>query len=384
MLTRWMTRAAWLLGLAALLLLGCSRRESAEEEFRLGLLAPLTDRPRFTGHLTAQQRVAELNAAGGLELGGRKVKVRLLVEDSGPSIEHAMAATSRLAQQRVSAVIGPYYSREAIPVGAALESLRIPMVTTTATNPAVTRDRSFSFRVCQLDSQRGRALARYAYEDLGLRRAAVLYDEADAYSAGLAGYFRENFAPLRGAKVHLETYPTGVEGYGPQMERIRASGAQVLLLPNVNPDLSAQLQQARAAGFTGLLLGGDSWDADHSFHGLPEAQGALYSTDFALAAAAPALVNKAQALADKIGGQLDKDTAMTLDALELVLAAARAVGSTDPVSLRSGLASLQDFEGLSGRMSFNGGGDPQHPMYLLGISGGAASLRVRLEPARNQ
>lgn len=363
------------------LLAGCAREEAKVEEVRIGLMAPLSNLARFTGHLLAQARVEEINAKGGFEVGGRKLRVRLIVADSGPTLEQTMSAMGRLVQQeRVSAIIGPYYSREAIPVAAALESLRVPMLTPSATNPEVTRGRSFAFRVCQADSAQGLAMARYAHADLALRRVAVLYDEGDAYSSGLAKLFLEAFAARSGGQVLMEAYPTGAQDFSAQLERIRAARAQALFLPNFPHDLSMQIQQARALGFKGIFLGGDSWDTDPGFHGLPEAQGAVYSTDFALASAEPKRLAAAQALATRVGAQLDKDSALTLDALDLLLAAIIGAGSLDPVALRAGLARVRKFEGLTGVISYNGSGDPERSPAIMEISGGAEVLRGPLPP----
>ncbi|HWR03783.1 MAG TPA: ABC transporter substrate-binding protein [Humidesulfovibrio sp.] len=367
-----------------LLLLGCTASKGdPAEEFRIGLMEPLNSPDRIMGHRLAEARVAELNAEGGVEIAGRKVRLRLVVEDSGGTTEQTMSVMSHLVQQeRVSAIIGPYHSRDAIPVAAALEVLRVPMLTPSATNPEVTRGHTFAFRVCQLDSDQGRSLAHYAYDDLKLRKAAVLYDEADPYSTGLAGYFRESFSQLAGASLTMMTYQSGSRDFSAQLGRIVASGAQVLLLPNFQPDLAAQIQQARAAGYAGLFLGGDSWDTDHGFHSLPEAQGAVYSTEFVPAAAEQKRLAEVEAMAAKSGAPLSKNTALTLDAVDLLVAAAKRAGSTDPVSLRSGLATLTDFDGLTGRISYSGGGDPARSTFIVGITGGRPVLRARLTSSK--
>lgn len=377
------TARLFLLPCLALLLLalGCGRAEERPEEFRIGLLAPLSNPVRFNAHDLAAARVAEINAQGGLAVAGRKIPVRLVIVDSGNQIEQTMNVAAQLAQQeRVSAIIGPYYSREAIPVGGAMDKFQVPLLSPSATSPLVTQGRQFVFRVCQVDTEHGRAMARYAYNDLGLRRAAVLYDESDAYSSGLAANFRDAFAENPGARIHLEFYPTGAQDFTALLERIRLSGAQALFLPNFTVDLSRQLQQARAQGFEGVFLGGDSWDTDQGFHDLPEAQGAVYSTDFAPAAADAQRLGAAQALAAKAGVTLIKNAALTLDALDLLFAAAQAAGSTEPVALRSALAGLRGVQGLSGSISYAGTGDPERPLYLLGITGGRGVLRARLHP----
>lgn len=364
-------------------LAGCASGEKEPDEFRIGLLGNFSKSSLGSVQLIAQARVAELNEQGGLEVAGRRLPVRLFVADSGGSIENTMSALTRLIQQeRVSAVVGPYLSREAIPVAAAMETLRVPMISPAATSPEVTRGRKFAFRVCQRDSDQGAALARYAYEDLGLRRAAVLFDESDVYSSGLAEYFRTAFAGRSGATVLMEPFKAGEKDFMAQLARIRESGAQALLLPNFPTDLALQLQQARAAGFAGQFLGGDSWDSDHFFHTLPEVQGALFSLDFCAEAADPQLLAAAQALAAKANVVLDENLALTLDALDLLFAAAGGGGSTDPVSLRSGLASIRDYKGLTGTLTYSNGGDPIRTGCLAGINGGVLTLRARLNSPR--
>lgn len=381
-------RLRFLLALAALALLAaCSSRPDPgpEAELRIGLLAPLSNPARFTGHLAARALVDEINARGGLEAGGRRLRVVLAVADTGATAEQTMAAMGKLLQQdRVAVIVGPYYSREALPVAAALEALRVPMLSPSATNPEVTRGRSYAFRVCQLDSDQGRLLAQQAYDRLGLRRVAVLYDEGDAYSSGLAGYFKAAFGARKGASVHVEVFATGQQDFQASMARIASSGAQALLLPNFPEDLARQLPQARAAGFRGQFLGGDSWDADRGFHALPEAQGGLYTTGFAAEMGDPRALDQARGLVARAGAELNGDTALTLDALELVLAAASRSGGTDSESLRRGLSGLKGFIGLTGAISFGEGGDPERTACLMDISGGKASLRERLATARRK
>lgn len=381
-------------GLTILLLLlvalaaGCGGEPEEREELRIGLLAPLSLHERYNTHRFLLERLRLLNAKGGLELGGRKVPVKLFIEDSGLRLENTLSAMGRLVRQNnIAALIGPYYSREAIPVGAAMEAFRLPMLTPTASNPLVTRERRYCFRLCQLDADQARMLAQHAYESMGLRRVAVLYDETDSYATGMAETFRQAFGQRQGAAVLAEPYAPDQTGVLPQLERIRASGAQALLLPNINRDLSGLLQQARAAGFAGVFLGGDSWDTDQGFHALPEAQGSLYTTDYTPATADRKLLESAQAMAATLGATLDKDAALTLDSLDFILAAARRAGSTEPEALRRAMAELKGFEGLSGPVSFSaedGGGDPERSGYLMCIVGGESRLVARSGVARRR
>ncbi|MHC1752464.1 ABC transporter substrate-binding protein [Humidesulfovibrio sp.] len=366
----------------ALLLGGCTGGEKAPAEFRVGLLLNLSGTTQAISHRLAEAHVAALNAQGGLEVAGRKIPVRLILADTGGSIEKTMTAITQLIQQeRVSAVIGPYYSREAIPAAAALESLRVPMISPTATSPEVTKGRTFAFRVGQPDGQQGGALAAYAYEKLGLRRVAVLYDESDAYSSGLSRFFGTAFAARPGASVVMEPYHAGEKDFHPHLARVVAAGAPALFMPNFREDLTAQVRQAKAAGFNGQFLGPDSWSSAHALHALPEAQGALFCSNYSAAAADQKLLAQAQTLADKAGVVLDQNGVLALDALDLLFTAAQNVGSTDPVSLRSGLAAIRQHQGISAVLDYSGGtGDPVRSIYLMGLEDGQITLRATLSP----
>ena len=225
-------------------------------------------------------------------------------------------------------------------------------------------------------------MARFAREDLGLRRAAVLYDEADAYPSGLARLFCEAFERLGGQVTARESYATGAADFAAQIARIRASGAQVLFLPNFSKDVVRQMTQARTVGFSGVFLGGDSWGTDTALRGLAEAEGAFFSSDYAEESLSGQNRVEAERYHTELGVPLDKNAALTLDALGVLLAAASAVGSVDPVSLRAGIASLREYEGFTGRLSFGHGGDAARSAHILVIEGGQTRCRKQLGPAQ--
>ena len=360
----------------------CSRGAAPDEELRIGLLAPVTGTAQpYTGHVWAERLVARINAEGGLAVGGRKLKVRLLVEDTGGQAERTLSAAVRLIrQERAAALVGPYYSRDAILVANATEDAQVPMVSPTASNPQVTLGRKYAFRVCLVDTVQGRFMAQYAFQALGLRSVAVLYDESDTYPQGLARYFADAFAALGGKVVAQEGYPGGAADFSTQLGRIRAAKAQALYLPNYAQDVVLQMAQARRAGFGGVFLGGDSWEEGTSVLELPAAQGSFFTANFAHGLMGEAARRQAGPLETVAGAPLDSDGAMVLDALGVVLAAAQAVGSVDPVSLRAGIASLHGYEGFSGRLSFEHGGDAQRSAHVLAIEGGQARCRRELEP----
>ncbi len=118
----------------------------------------------------------------------------LVIEDNRDSPDGAVDAVRKLAfQENVVAIVGPRLSRNAIPAANVAEQARVPLISPTSTNPQTTEDKTYIFRASFIDTFQGRVMAQFAAEDLGVQRAAVLYDVASEYNRGLAETFKQAF-----------------------------------------------------------------------------------------------------------------------------------------------------------------------------------------------
>lgn len=367
---------------ALLLLAGCSDSDPSQTpQFVIGLITPLSG--PFLPHVpdnAARLAVDEANARGGIEVGGRRLPVRLVVVDNKGEVETTLSAVRELAnRERASAVVGPYLSRQAIPAGGVAQSAGILMLSPSSTNPETTRDRPFVFRACFVDNFQGLVMARFAFQDLALRRAAVLYDATDAYCRGVAEFFRDAFRSLGGTVTAFEGYSDGGADYGARLSRIRDSRAQALLLPNFPPDLSTQIHLARNLKAAPVLLGTDSWHQPEIL-AQGDAEGAYFSTAFT-----SDMHNEKTRLflaryVDRFGIPPINDEALTYDAFQLLFRAAEAAGSVQPAALRAALAGLTDFTGVTGSLRYEGTGDPVRSAVIARLSGGRALFHKEFRP----
>jgi branched-chain amino acid transport system substrate-binding protein len=107
--------------LAALVLLGASSVASpstaapANEEVRIGAVLPVTGKESKIGGAFKQATefaVKEVNDAGGLPVGGKKLRVDLkLLDDTSDAAKSAQLVEQLIAQQKVHALIGGYGSQ---------------------------------------------------------------------------------------------------------------------------------------------------------------------------------------------------------------------------------------------------------------------------------
>src|SRR4029077_7162607 len=99
---------------------------------------------------------------GPIELAGRRYRVTLVPRDFDDRADAAAtAARALINQERVVALVGPQFSRHAIPVAVLADDARIPMISPMSSNPSTTAGHRYVFRLAFLDDVQGTVLARY-------------------------------------------------------------------------------------------------------------------------------------------------------------------------------------------------------------------------------
>ena len=375
-------RNLMLLALALLVLVSCGK-PPVEQTIKIGVIAPLTGSIPAVGQSTvnaAQLAVREVNDAGGLEVGGQKLKIELFIEDNQDKKETAVGVAQKLINQTgVVALIGPQASRNAIPVAAVAEEAHVPMISPWSTNPQTTAGKRYVFRAAFIDPFQGRVMARFAVEELKAEKAAVLYDVASEYNKGIAEIFKQVFEEAGGRVVAFESYTTGETDFRPQLTAIRDAGAQVLFLPNYYNEVPSQVRQARELGVQAAIIGSDSWGQIEAAD-LAEMEGMYFSTHYAPDIASPAAQKFISAYQAAYGQLPDDVAALTYDSFGLLFQAIRSQGKADSESIRNGLASISHYEGVTGVMEYKGSGDPVKSAVILQIKGGRFQFYRLAEP----
>lgn len=142
-----------------------------------------------------------------VEINGTTYTIALKEVDNQSDKAAAVTAAQSLISQKVVAVIGSYGSGVSIAAGETFQSAGVPAVGCSCTNPQVTLGNDFYFRACFLDPFQGTVMANYAIDE-GYTTAAVISQNGDDYSTGLAGFFKQAYESLGGTIVADETYQT--------------------------------------------------------------------------------------------------------------------------------------------------------------------------------
>lgn len=379
-----------LLVIASFLLPACG--PAGGDTIKVGGIAELTgDIPAVGASFknAAEMAVAKINDAGGLEVGGKKYQIELIIEDNaGKADQSASAAQKLITQDNVVAIIGPNASRYAIPASEIAESNKVALISPWSTNPKTTLDantnapKSYVFRACFIDPFQGRVVAKFALDQLKATKAAVLYDVASEYNKGIAEFFKQTYEENGGTVVAFETYTTGDKDFSAQLTKIKETSPEVIFLPNYYSEVPLQIQQAQGLGIDVPFLGSDSWGSAEllTLCGA-DCEGFYFSTHYAADNATPVAKEMIDAYKAKYGNTPDDVAALTYDAFGLLWQALQSAGTVDRQAVRDALAKIPNYEGVTGTMQFQeGSGDPIKSAVILQINNGAFTFFANANP----
>jgi branched-chain amino acid transport system substrate-binding protein len=150
----------------------------------------------FQGALTGPYAETGINEANGVILAidkynkTAKVKVDYDAIDTQASGAQSPALAAKVvADECAIAVVGGMYSGETLAAVPVYEGGKVPVVSPSATNPALTNKSPYFHRVVGSDLVQGPALAQIA---IGLKAKLFVVDDATSYGKGLATIVKKN------------------------------------------------------------------------------------------------------------------------------------------------------------------------------------------------
>ncbi|MBU3201305.1 ABC transporter substrate-binding protein [Clostridium estertheticum] len=364
------------------LLAGCGAKStSTTGDIKIGVVLPLTG-PNSSFGKSGQNGIKlledQLNKDGGIN--GRKIKF-IYEDDEGKPDTATTVGTKLISSDNVVAIVGPLTSGSAIALGPIATQSKIPMITGSGTNPDVTKKGGeYVYRSCFIDPFQGTVIAKFASGDLKAKTAAILYDNGNDYSKGLAEFFEKSFVAAGGKIVAKETYATGDKDFKAQLTKMQPTKPDVVLLPDYYGTVGNIAKQARAIGITVPLLGGDGWDSAELFKvGGTAVNGCYLSDHYSADDTAPLVVAFQKEYKAKYNLNADAMAVLNYDAAKIMVEAIKTAGKTDGPSIKAALAKT-NLEVVSGKVSFNENRDAIKGAVILKVDGGKFNFVKKLVP----
>lgn len=365
-----MKRILFVALLMSLTLTGLFANGGSENTIKIGFNIPMTgDSPKVgEGTKYAAELIKEkVNGEGGLDVDGVKYMLDFIYVDNELKPESAVSVAYKLIEQdEVLAIVGPDGSSQAIPAGQVAQENETPLISPWSTNPNTTLDRPYVFRACFLDPFQAPVAVKFAEDEFGMDKVAILYNLEDDYSKTLAGLFKDSWEDANGAGsvVAYESFGQKDQDFSVQLTKIIASEAEILYLPAYYNKVATIVPQAQDLGWDKVVFGADAWgSADLVKLSNGAVKGYYFTTHYAAAGAVGETKEFIDAYEAAYGYTPDDVGALSYDAINIVLTAIQAAGITgdlraDRTAVKDAIASLTDYKGITGTMTFTPEGDP--------------------------
>ncbi|MCM3869496.1 MAG: ABC transporter substrate-binding protein [Pyrinomonadaceae bacterium] len=371
-----------------ILAVSCTRQQQAgpppdRSTIKIGYFGDLSG-PTFNFGQSARNgallAAEEINQAGGIN--GRQIDI--VIEDDEGSPERAATVVNKLTRQdKVIALIAGGASGSSLAAGPNAQSAKVPMISPSSTNPAVTQIGDYIFRACFIDPFQGEVMAKFAYDSvLQAKTAAIMLDFNSPYSRDLTDFFELSFTKHGGRVVKKESYTQGDSDFKGQLSSISAAGPDVIYLPGYYGDIAVIAKQARLMGITQPLLGGDGWDAPELWQLAGDSiNGSYISNHYSADDPSPAIQTFVHNYKQHYGNLApDAHAALAYDAMRFLIEAIQRAGTTEGKKLRDELAQTRNFSGITGIISMDPQRNAVKPAVILKLQDGMYIYQETIQP----
>ena len=251
----------------------------ADGAIKIGEIGPLTGAAAIYGTAVAngaQIAIDELNALGGQQY-------ELNAQDDEADAEKSVNAYNNLLDWGAQMMLATVTTNPCIAVGAQAHEDRVFMLTPSASSSDVTADKDNVYQVCFTDPAQGTASAQYIAEHKLAEKVAVIYNNGDAYSTGIAQGFISQAAEVGLEVVAEQTFPDDTNtDFTVQLNAAKDGGAELVFMPIYYTPASLILNQAKSMGYEPTFMGGDGMDGILAIEGFDTslAEGLLLMTPF--------------------------------------------------------------------------------------------------------
>ena len=335
---------------------------------KIGHVAPLTGGIAHLGKDNengARMAVDEINAAGGVDAGGTKVKLELVAEDDKADPKEGTLAAQKLVDAGVVAVVGHLNSGTSIPASKIYSDASITQISPSATNPRYT-EQGFktTFRVVANDNQQGAVLANFAATEMKAKTIAII-DDRTAYGQGLADVV-ERVAKEKGLKIVAREFTNDkATDFNAILTKVRAAKPDVIMYGGMDATAGPMAKQMKQLGIKAPLLAGDGVCSPEFIKLAGDAAGVLTCS---MAGEAVEKLAKGADFTAKYKAKFNQDVQVyspySYDAVYVIADAIKRAGKADRAAITAAMPAT-NYPGVTGTVAFDEKGD---------IKGGAISM----------
>ena len=349
----------------------------------IGVISPNTGALAAYGNgivTGADLAVEQINASGGIL--GHEVELIKTDDQSDPT--ECLNAFNSLVAQGIGLIVGSATSGCTSAITDAANEEEICLLAPTATADSITTEDDFIFRACYADSFQGAIAAAYAKQS-GYAKVGVVYCAADVYSKGLYDSFSAACAKYGIEVVDAQsTASLDVQDYTNQFAAMVKAGVDFVYAPFYYDVIGPYVvPQARAAGYTGIIMGADGYDTtpDYVVDGadLTAFNKVYWTNHYDPSDTSEKVSSFVKAYEAKYGSIPSAFSATGYDCVYMYKAAIEAAGSYESTAVRDALADTSAvYECVTGTFSLDETGTPVKGAAIISFESDGSSVTSKL------
>jgi branched-chain amino acid transport system substrate-binding protein len=261
----------------------------------------------------------ELNAAGGVK--GNKIALQF--EDEAGKKEQAIDVFKKLIfQDKVLMVFGPTLSNSAQAADPIAQAAKTVVFGTSNTADGITSIGDYVFRNSVTEADVLPETLRVAIKQAKITKVAVLYGNDDVFTKSGYDAFKKALENLKVPVTTTETFAKGDVDFKAQLTKIKASGADAVVLSALIAEGAPIMVQARQLGIDLPFIGGNGMNSVKIFDLAKDKSDNLWvGSPWALGSQTKENQHFVVAYTQKYKSAPDQFSAQAYDAMNIVAAA---------------------------------------------------------------
>ncbi len=317
-----------------------------------------------------QLAVSHINAKGGVQVGGAKRPLKLVILDNQGDPNQVAAQGRKLVQsEKAVALLGALTPMFNVPLSVVADSSRVPLVMSLVPIDAWQNARKGGWNYAwnlYAHEPEATTMSWKAADQIATNKKVALFlnsdDDGEIWGRNWA-------AQARGAGyeiVYTAKVPLGTTNWSTHVNGAKAAGAEIVLGQMIPPDAIALWKQMKALGFKPRMAtcekcgSGQFWvDALG-----PVADGTMTADVWVRGMGGPGAAEVTQALGDKWKGKQLSGAVLAYTAVQVLADALQRAGSTDPKALNEAIGKT-DGSFAAGQVRFSLGRAAPLPSVML-------------------
>lgn len=358
-----------------------STAAQAADTIKLGIVAPMSGpNARYGGFSLngAQLAVKDINDAGGID----GAKIELFSADSQGTPVEGVSATRRLIDQDgVDFIIGDVSSSVTLAMQPVAEDAEVLLLNAASSNPKITYQAGvggfkWTFRNYPTDENRALIVAKYAAEQRGFTKFAVLSVDSD-YGRSAITFTKKYLPGFKGEILSEDYYKEGEVDFRSVLAKIRDNGAEAIILyglADTTPIIARQMLELGLAGKV-TLIGNGEFNTEKTIKSAPKAmEGAVEAAAWLPQFDSPASKAFVEEFTKTYNEAPNNHAYVHWDTVNLLAKAIKEAGSADKVKVRDALSKIK-YQSPVGEVTFDDHNQARLPMILLQIENGVPSIK---------